>query len=793
MGIEKMTLIDINGNTAYLDKVLALCLKSGLFQPESAAKLSEYSVGQNPLMRNPYGGLLVKATEIAGALDIPLAFADFSDLGLYDENREQFLKMANEFLDAMRTEYPELYAEQTRLRDKIAAYTSASEMLAHTDGKELNFDLLWQNRFLQIRFGRLPTTGAAKLKTDDTAHFEWIKLDEAAGVTWCIYFTADQYADEVDKLFATYGFERLRVPSFVHGTSGEALDFLRDGLKTEREGLEQNHQKIDGYVAARREALLTLYCKIKFLHEAYELRRFAVSIRDHFHFIGFVPTHDKDEFLKLFDGFTGISVKTEPAGADPRLSVPVKLKNNLFTRAFEMFIEMYGSPSYGDIDPTPFVAYTYTILFGIMFGDLGHGLCVLLVGFFMWYKMKMPLGRILQRVGVASMFFGVCYGSVFGFEHLLDPLFHALGFSEKPIEIMHPNTTNVILVAAIALGVVIILSSMLFNIIIGIKKRDYERIFLSANGVCGFLLYASVLVGAVMTFLGKPVFSWWYGLFLITLPLVFIFFREPITRWAHLIKSESEIHNDTQLTTQTILDQKDFNITELFGSQFMTARFGRIPTDSYQKLNFYANEPFMLYPVKTDEDYIWLIYAMSVIDKAQIDAIFQDLFFERIFIPDEDLRTADTAAAFIQRCLDERGTPKDALPVQKQGAAQITRRRSVYERLFPDGFGAFFMETFFEMFEVILSFVSNTVSFLRVGGFVLVHAGMMSVVFTMANMASGGASMAILVFGNLFVMVLEGLLVGIQVLRLEFYEIFSRFYDATGEPFVPASVEYTEK
>ena len=81
-------------------------------------------------------------------------------------------------------------------------------------------------------------------------------------------------------------------------------------------------------------------------------------------------------------------------------------------------------------------------------------------------------------------------------------------------------------------------------------------------------------------------------------------------------------------------------------------------------------------------------------------------------------------------------------------------------------------------------------SFLRVGGFVLSHAGMMAVVMALGEMFSGAGNVAVLVVGNVFVMCLEGLIVGIQVLRLEFYEIFSRFYSGDGKPYEPAAISY---
>ena len=106
----------------------------------------------------------------------------------------------------------------------------------------------------------------------------------------------------------------------------------------------------------------------------------------------------------------------------------------------------------------------------------------------------------------------------------------------------------------------------------------------------------------------------------------------------------------------------------------------------------------------------------------------------------------------------------------------------------PEKWGAYFMQTFFEVFEYLLSYATNTMSFLRVGAFVLVHTGMMSVVFTLAEMSSGLGNILIVIVGNGIVMAMEGLLVGIQVLRLEFYEIFSRFFHGDGRPFRPVKL-----
>ena len=99
-----------------------------------------------------------------------------------------------------------------------------------------------------------------------------------------------------------------------------------------------------------------------------------------------------------------------------------------------------------------------------------------------------------------------------------------------------------------------------------------------------------------------------------------------------------------------------------------------------------------------------------------------------------------------------------------------------------EGWGGYMTQNVFEVLEILLSFVTNSMSYLRVGGFVLSHAGMMLVVMTLVKM-TGNAGPVVLVIGNAFVMVLEGLVVGIQALRLEYYEMFSRYYTGGGRKF----------
>ena len=109
------------------------------------------------------------------------------------------------------------------------------------------------------------------------------------------------------------------------------------------------------------------------------------------------------------------------------------------------------------------------------------------------------------------------------------------------------------------------------------------------------------------------------------------------------------------------------------------------------------------------------------------------------------------------------------------------------------GPGMYAVQGLFEMFETLLSYFSNTISFIRIGAFAVSHAAIMEVVLQLAGAESGHPNWLGVIFGNLFVCGFEGLIVGIQVLRLEYYEMFSRFYAGSGRAFDPYTKKKTNK
>ena len=635
MAIAKMKLVNITSDRTKLDEVLLRFVELDCFHPEPATKIAESVHGVTTLQEeDPYCELLsrLKDLEVNLGLSLNNEFikdwkCDLNEMSTYMEQ-----------LERKREEIEEVKRE---LEGVIQANKDALTQVENIEGMDVSLDDIFSCKYVNVRFGRLPLDSVDKLQYYGNRPFVFRSFKEDSSYSWCMVLSTPKYEREVDNILSSLYFERIRIPDFVHDTPEKAEENLKAEIESDYQQLALIEKERDDMIQACQQRLQVIKGRLLFLENTFEARKYVVGLGERFTITGFAASDDVKKIEAVFADIKDVEIAARPAYSDRRFTPPTKLKNSWFTRPFSMFVEMYGLPNYEDIDPTPFVALTYTLLFGIMFGDVGQGLVLIFVGWLAAKLKHMKLGEIGIRIGISSTLFGFVYGSVFGDEHLLDPLYQSLfHLEEKPIEVMGSDFIMPLLICAIAIGAVLIVLSMSINMYIQIKHKNWCELLLSQNGIAGIVFYIAFLGGAAAQFgFGIAVFSKLYILALIVLPLLLIFLKEPIE---HKVK----------------------------------------------------------------------------------------------------------------------GKP-----------------------MFPDGFGGFFTQSFFELFEVCLSFITNTISYLRVGGFVLSHAGMMLVVTLLMEMVSGAGSIAVAIFGNLFVMCLEGMIVGIQVLRLEFYEMFSRYFSGDGIAF----------
>ena len=137
----------------------------------------------------------------------------------------------------------------------------------------------------------------------------------------------------------------------------------------------------------------------------------------------------------------------------------------------------------------------------MMFGDVGQGIVLALFSTFMWKVKHNDLFHLMIPCGISSTIFGLVYGSLFGYEEALDPLYHALGMAGKPVSVMDSITG--ILMVAVYIGIVLVLAAMALNMYTHARHREWGEFIFSPNGLVGMVTYlcgvdlASAYMGAV--------------------------------------------------------------------------------------------------------------------------------------------------------------------------------------------------------------------------------------------------------------------------------------------------------
>lgn len=561
---------------------------------------------------------------------------------------------------------------KTRIKDTLNEIEVFSRM-------NIPYDEFTHLSYITLRAGRLDPKNMEPLRENLKDRAVIVPLDDEGRIL-AVSSRKGRFAldAELQKQF----FETVNIPEDYKGIPSEIYESLCKELKLKEKELENISLEKNELKSKYEEIISTLFNSLQITQSVETLKsKFTVS-GSVYALSGWVP-HDitkkvTKDILKLTEGRAAIhSYNPEeiPSVRDGEEKVPVSLKHGAFVKGFEGMVSSFGMPRYGTIDPTALVAFFYTIIFGIMFGDIGHGFVLFLLGFLAssrglksfsnFNKYSVPL----MSVGIASMIMGVLNGAVFTNEQLLvaptrmisaaitghptDRILHILPMTEKG-----GSMTKLFYFFGFTIGLGIVLNTLgiLINIFNSFVLKKYKEAFFSKTGLSGLVLF-------------------WYTIFII----------------------------------------------------FRCARGGRI------------------------EWFDIIIFSVS--------------FLCILFAP------------VIYRCIE--------------------RKKPAMEH----GVFTFVIEIIVEIIETASTFFSNTISFVRVGAFALSHAVLSYVVFyfSEALVLSGGAlasfsAALLMIIGNGIIIVLEGLIVAIQVVRLQYYEFFGKFFFQTGIAFSPFRLRnYTEK
>ena len=257
---------------------------------------------------------------------------------------------------------------------------------------------------------------------NNSSIFEKCRIDEE--YVWGIYFVPRSEADKIDATYTSMHFERTFIPDIQSGTPEAACEFLMARIDDYSIKIEGLNEQIKKKLASDKNAIFTAYKRIKTAYENFDVRKMAARMEeekeDYYILCGWMGEEDVEQLLEETKDDARVFVMVEEDREKFFGEPPTKLKNPKLFKPFEMFTRMYGLPAHDEMDPTMFIALTYTFIFGAMFGDVGQGLCLFVLGGLLYKVKKMDLAGIISIAGLFSTFFGFMFGSFFGFEDVIE-------------------------------------------------------------------------------------------------------------------------------------------------------------------------------------------------------------------------------------------------------------------------------------------------------------------------------------------------------------------------------------
>lgn len=431
---------------------------------------------------NPYDVLLKKASILCkdlniNTIDIDEEVHDSLDFETVEADIDKHIEVLDNLIERKRA-----------LEGRIDHKEQIKKQIIPIQGLDIEVDKLFDFDFMKFRFGKMPKESYQRIQQyNENLDLIVIEVFREEDDVFLMYFMPNMVRGEIDSLFASLYFTRIRISDEVQGYPKEALYGIERDLATLRAELNQLNETLNQFNLNHEERISKLYGIIHKLNHIFTVRNYAVHSKETFYITGWIPYSQLDAFVIKMKTSDAYSFLVEEDETIKRLNPPTKLKNNGFFKPFEALVSMYGTPSYNEIDPTVFVGITYLFMFGVMFGDVGQGLVIALIGYALFKKSGSLLGHIAIYLGVCSMISGLFYGSLFGNEEFLR---HTLPFIPMINPMEHKTS---ILIVAIGFGVILIVIAMILNLINAIKEKNIGRLLFDRNGVVGIVVYFSIL------------------------------------------------------------------------------------------------------------------------------------------------------------------------------------------------------------------------------------------------------------------------------------------------------------
>lgn len=492
--------------------------------------------------KKDYKSLKKKLEHLMDSLDM------LSQVTIADSYENYKLEDIISNVDVIYEKFMTLTKEMVLLSDELKKIQQFG-VLKIVDEVEINLRELKDMQFFNFRIGVLKSKDSIKLSFNyENISVAVLHIGIFAGDEVYMIVSPKELELETQRILTSVYFKEIEVMDEYLNYPKVALADMEKRRSEIESKLSEHQKEIDSFNQEFGPIVQESYNQLMMELKVDGIKHELAYTSSFFYFSGWVPVSMKEKIKVLFGIKYGSAIILEfekIEDIESNLIPPTKLKNNWFLEPFELLVKMYGTPSYNEVDPTMFLAITYMLLFGAMFGDFGQGLVLILAGVLLQKKGVSKLGTaILTRLGISSMVFGFFYDSFFGYEHVISELVGSIfGVSLTETIFIRPiENINTLLVASITLGVFLLMISFGYSIFNKLKQQNIQEGIFGRNGVVGLTLYMLLIcyvLNIMIPTLQIPTLILKIGIAVMVLSIIF---REPLT---NIIRRKRPLYHES--------------------------------------------------------------------------------------------------------------------------------------------------------------------------------------------------------------------------------------------------------
>jgi len=434
--------------------------------------------------RSLYNQALSRLGKISRHIELP----DRIELNRLHVISEEELNHSNEWLGRVWERCSAFEESFHRLKDEESMINQLQEALDNF--AELNIDLgllQGERMFIDIHVGTVPRSNVGQLKEAiKLANYLLFNYKEHANNAHVVVVGPKGGREsDLRLVLDTAGFRPLSLPPELHDEPEKIRQELQQRRKELESRLREENLAMEACANELRKQLEDARSTL-ILAEPFVRIDSAARSAGHVSIIsGWIPAREIKRTRQALARTLSnpFNIETRSPFPDERPLVPSYMPSNPLMKPFATLVKQYGVPRYGEIDPTALFTVTFIIMFGMMFGDIGHGLVIVLAAWLARRKLK-SFTLFAICIGLSATLFGVLYGSLFGYEGL----FHAVWISPLSDPIY-------MLTVALKWGIGFLLLVTGISIYNRFVLGDFTRAVFDNNGLVSITLYLSVIYG----------------------------------------------------------------------------------------------------------------------------------------------------------------------------------------------------------------------------------------------------------------------------------------------------------